>query len=179
MTLANKLIVLRERFMLSQQYVADTINVSKSTYCRFEKGSSTPGAEEIQKILKLYSISYEEFMGIDLPIEQSISYPEKLLSYLRDAIYKNSDPVDDYRENYNRYCRIKDALEPVLAIRDEAMNFPDINVEDYAPKTIVKKVYIDVRGDRLIEEAMKTQHALFESMLRYFDRISTEAESSK
>ncbi len=177
MTISNKLIVLRDKHKFSQQYVADAIGVSKSTYCRFEKGTTTPGADEINAILRLYDISYEEFSGISLPLERVISYPEKLLLNLQDALEQYGKPVYDYQTNYLKYNKIKEAMEPVLAIRDEAMDFPNVDISDVPRGTTVKTVKLDMRGEKLIDECLKAQHNLFEAMQGYFDSVIDSSNS--
>ena len=164
MNISNKLILLRDQYKFSQQEVADSIGVSKSTYCRYEKGTASPGIEEINNILALYNITYEEFVKISLPLEHTIAYPEKLLKILKETIEKNSCPTHDYHENYDKYCHIKDAMEPILAIRDEAMDFPNIDLSTIQAGTTVKVVRLDMRGEKLIEEGLNARQALFDAM---------------
>ena len=164
MTIANRLIILRDKYKYSQQQVANAIGVSKSTYCRYEKGASTMGTDEISSILSLYDISYEEFMGIRLPLESEVIYPEKLLKLLESTIRENATPSGDYHEDQRKYYAIKDAMEPILSIRSEALDFPEINIYNIEPGTTVKKVKFDLRGEKLIDEGLKAQHKLFDAM---------------
>ena len=168
MTFSNKLILLREEHKFSQQQVADDLGVSKSTYCRFEKGLSVPNMEEINAILHLYDISYEEFMDIALPIESIVSYPDKLLRNLKDAIEKYGVPSDNYYMNYENYYKIKEAMEPIIRIREKALNFPNINISDIPRNTIVKTIKFDLRGEKLIDAGFKSQNMLFEAMQDHF-----------
>ena len=174
MTLSNKLIILRDKYKYSQQFLADSIGVSKSTYCRFEKGTALPRIDEINSILQLYDISYEELVEIKLPIVHEISYPDKLLRNLEKLISANSTPDKNYIDNRKKYYAIKEALEPILVIRDEAMSFPDIDISDISPGTTVKTITMDMRGERLIDQAFKTMDDLFDAMQRHYDKVTEE-----
>lgn len=169
MTIANKLIVLRDKCRFSQQQVAEAIGVSKSTYCRYEKGRAFPGIDEINSILNLYKISYEDFVGLSLPLENTVSYPNELLVNLHRIILENGKPSLDYHENYEKYNRIKEAMEPILAIRDSALDFPNIDVSDIPKGTTVKVVKLDLRGEKLIKDGMMAQQYLYEAMLNNFN----------
>ncbi len=170
MTIDNKLIVLRDKYKYTQQQVATLIGVSKSTYCRYENGLSIPGDKEIEKILALYNISYEQFKDIDLPLECVITYPEKLLNNLDITIKKFGTPGSDYKSNMDNYKKINEAMAAILSIRDEALNFPPINVSDIDPGAKVKKVQLDIRGEMLIESGFKAQNELYNAIQEYFER---------
>lgn len=169
MNLSNKLIFLRDKYRFSQQYVADTIGVSKSTYCRYENGSSLPGLDEICSLIKLYRITYEEFVDIELPLVENISYPTKLLDRLEKVI-KESEPVGDYVIDHNKYERIDQALEPILIIRNEAFNFPNIDLSEYVSGARLKMINMDVRGEHLIDEGLRAKNRLVKSMEKYFSK---------
>ena len=167
MNIANKLIILRSENNYTQKYVADKIKVSKSTYCRYEQGLTEPRIDEVNAILNLYSISYEDFMAISLPLVRTVTYPEKLLDNLNKAVL-DAEPTEDYRTNYDKYYRVKDAMEPVLRIREQAMGFPDIDLRRLIPGTTVKKINLDMRGEILLDEGLRAQNNLLDSIEEYF-----------
>lgn len=164
MTDSNKLIILRDRAKLSQQEVADALSVSKSTYCRYERGDTQLGINELNAILMLYSITYEDFTGIHFPIKKTISYPKKLLENLQEALTSGREISDSYTKNKEKYYRIKDALEPLLLIHQEAFDFPNLDINQIQPGTTIKEVVLDVRGEKLIQEAFAAQTNLFSTM---------------
>lgn len=47
---------------LSQKAVADTIGVSNKTICSWEKGDTFPSAGYIDKLCKLYGVSYDNII---------------------------------------------------------------------------------------------------------------------
>ena len=82
----NKFIILRNEHNLTQEQVAEMLNISKSTYCRIEKGQQDISVEALKKLLKIYNITFEDFYNIKLPIVRTITYPDKLLKNLQNAL---------------------------------------------------------------------------------------------
>lgn len=160
MTLSNKLRIYRAESKLSQQEVADTIHISKSKYCRMENGTATPNADELNALLSLFNISYEEMVNTTFPITHTIKYPTELLSMLEKSIKENSAISENWNENRLRYNRLKEALEPLMNIRNEAMDFPELDLNHILPGTTVKTVNLDMKGEYLIDQCLKAQDRL-------------------
>ncbi len=51
---------LRENSGLTQQQVAETLNIDRSTYAYYETGKTTPDINTIIKLAKIYNVSYTE-----------------------------------------------------------------------------------------------------------------------
>lgn len=51
---------LRENCGFTQQQVADTLNIDRSTYAYYETGKTTPDINTIIKLAKIYNVSYAE-----------------------------------------------------------------------------------------------------------------------
>lgn len=51
---------LRENSGLTQQQVAETLNIDRSTYAYYETGKTTPDLNTIIKLAKIYNVSYTE-----------------------------------------------------------------------------------------------------------------------
>ncbi|EID0044390.1 helix-turn-helix transcriptional regulator [Vibrio parahaemolyticus] len=66
---------LRESRDMKQEDVANAINIAKSTYIKYEKGTQSPQLETVEKIAKLYGVSICELIG-----EQKPSLDEQLTS---------------------------------------------------------------------------------------------------
>ncbi len=63
MNLGEKLINLRKGKNLSQEEVADILNVSRQTISKWETNQSTPDFDKIGPIIDLYEISADELLG--------------------------------------------------------------------------------------------------------------------
>ncbi len=163
-SLANKLIILRDKAKLSQQSVADYLGISKSTYCRYEKGTSEPCSSVINKLLELYSISYEDFSGISLPLTHTLVYPKKLLNQLEEEISKDIPDDKSYEYYRERYYDLKSLIWPLLDIQAESMNFPSLNLKDLPDNTTLKVVSYDQRSAWLIDCALRKNSIIYEKM---------------
>lgn len=166
MNIGDQLIILRDTYNYSQQEVADYLGISKSTYCRYERKESVPGYNEIQKLLELYNISYEELSGISFPMKHVITFPEPLLVRLEKAINQCDLTSDDYTKSVQTLQELKEALAPVKKISEDGFRFPELNLKGIPDGTEVKVVTIDVRGEKLIRQAMELILSLEESMFK-------------
>ena len=62
MKIEDKLLKLRKEKGLSQEEVADRLNVSRQTISKWETGQSTPDFDKILPICELYEISSDELL---------------------------------------------------------------------------------------------------------------------
>lgn len=158
----NKFIILRNEHNLTQEQVAEMLNISKSTYCRIENGTLNIGVDALKKLLQIYNITFEDFYNIQLPIVRTITYPKKLLQNLQNAINENGEKSNSWVTNLKKYENIKNALNPIFEIRNKALHFPDIDISEIPNNTTVKQVKLDPKAELLIDRALKTQQKLLE-----------------
>ena len=157
MDIGNKLRVLRHEVGYSQQKVADYLNISKSKYCRMEDNSSSPDARELEQIFLLYGISPNDFFGMEFPIRHKLIYPEGILDNFEMEIENLRELTEDWNINRERLNRLRKALEPVLEARNEALDFPELDLSHVPSGTTVKQVVLDIRGERLIKQYFKLE----------------------
>ncbi len=158
----NKFIILRNEHNLTQEQVAEMLNISKSTYCRIENGTLNIGVDALKKLLQIYNITFEDFYNIQLPIVKTITYPKKLLINLQNAIDKNKEKSNNWVINLEKFENLKNALNPVLEIRSKALQFPNIDISEIPNHTTVKQVKLDPKAELLIDRALKAQQKLLE-----------------
>ena len=60
---------------LTQQQVADVLGLDRSTYAYYESGKTTPEIKSVNKLLKIFNISYYELMDETDPTTVSVSDP--------------------------------------------------------------------------------------------------------
>lgn len=65
---SNKIKALRTKKGLSQEQVADYLNISQSTYARIEKGETSSWANYINPICELFEIQPEDLLKQDIII---------------------------------------------------------------------------------------------------------------
>jgi len=68
---------LRESRKLSQQQLADALNINRSTYARYELGQTQPDFETLEKMASFYDVSVDYLLG-------------------RKSSEHKADPNDDY-----------------------------------------------------------------------------------
>lgn len=164
MNISNKLRIYRAEAKLSQQKVADALKISKSKYCRMENGQTLPDVEELSTLLSLFNITYNELANRTFPITHTIKYPNDLLDILEKTIKENSDVSENWNENRMRFNRLGEALKPIMEIRSDAMNLPELEINSIMSGTTVKTVNLDIRGEALIERCMQIQNKLSKAL---------------
>ena len=63
MSLGERLLNLRKEKHLSQEEVADKINVSRQTIYKWESNIAIPRADNIMMMVKVFGISYDEMFA--------------------------------------------------------------------------------------------------------------------
>ena len=61
--LGTKLKEFRLKRKLSQQEVADQLNIKQATYCNWEKGTTAPSAEYFPQLSEIFSTPIQEFFS--------------------------------------------------------------------------------------------------------------------
>ena len=80
MTIGDKLVELRKQKNLTQENVAETLNVTRQTISNWELGQTIPDLEQAKALSKLYKISLDELVDNDVKevLSEKISNTEKL-----------------------------------------------------------------------------------------------------
>lgn len=85
----------RKKKNLSQKDLAVKLETKPSTVSSWEQGVSTPNAEMIVKMCKLFDISVDEMYGISLTeAKKSVEYETKFLNYLLTLGYEYIPTLD-------------------------------------------------------------------------------------
>lgn len=140
---------------LTQQQMADKLGIDKSTYAHYESGRRTPDAKKYLEIASILQIPL-------FPIKAKVTYPEGLLDSLDEVIRKYGEYTDDFRENKRRFEAISKVLNEVIAIRNEAMSISELCLSDLPTDTTLMVVNLDLRGEHLIDKAIKCTHEIIE-----------------
>ena len=65
--LANRLAELRKQKGLSQEELADKLQVSRQAVSKWERGEASPDTDNLIELAKIYGISLDELVGLDTP----------------------------------------------------------------------------------------------------------------
>lgn len=157
--LHRKILELRKINNYTQQYVADYLEVDKSTYAHYEAGRRTPNISKLRKLAELYDLE-DELLGSTFPIEASTEYPKEMLDNLQKVIDECKPYSSNYESDKIEFEKLRETLKPILQIRDEALDFPDININILLPNITVKRVYLNMRAEALIKKCLDKQSEL-------------------
>ncbi len=69
-------------------------------------------------------------------------------------------PGKDFKENYAKFKRLRGKLEPLLAIRDKALDFPQLVIDDGMVCQTVLSVKLDPIGEKLIFDTLNRESEL-------------------
>ena len=80
MNLGNKILELRKKENLSQEQLAEKINVTRQTISKWELNETTPDIKQAKELSKLFKISLDELTDNDMTtlVMQKVSNTEKL-----------------------------------------------------------------------------------------------------
>ncbi len=75
MLLNQRLKLFRTASGLTQQQVADVLGLDRSTYAYYESGKTTPDIKSVNKLLKIFNISYYQLVDEMDPTEVTVNDP--------------------------------------------------------------------------------------------------------
>lgn len=110
--LGLKLKYYRESCELSQQQIANALNVDRSTYTYYETGKTTPSASTLLKLAKILNVPCSIFL-------ESINQELDLNSLVADSAYnkKSRDTTRSYESDEKIYDLSKEEKDILIAYR--------------------------------------------------------------
>ncbi len=88
--LGKKLKYYRENCELSQQQVANTLNIDRSTYTYYETGKTTPSASTLLKLSKIFNVPCAVFLE---SINQELNLNSKVADSIDEMFCDGEDDV--------------------------------------------------------------------------------------
>lgn len=79
MKLCDKIAKLRKRKGLSQEELANELNVSRQSVFKWEAGENTPDLDKIKKLAKLFDVSFDTLLDDDQNLEAPPKEKEKII----------------------------------------------------------------------------------------------------
>ena len=110
--LGKKLKYYRENCELSQQQVANTLNIDRSTYTYYETGKTTPSASTLLKLSKIFNVPCAVFLE---SINQELNLNSKVADSIDEMFYDGED--DDITADDRIYGLSKEEKELVISYR--------------------------------------------------------------
>lgn len=110
--LGLKLKYYRESCEMSQQQIANALNVDRSTYTYYETGKTTPSASTLLKLSKIFNVPCSIFL-------ESINQELDLNSLVADSVgnKKSRDTTGSYESDEKIYDLSKEEKDILIAYR--------------------------------------------------------------
>ena len=166
----TKIKSLREAHGYTQQQIADFLGIDKTTYAHYEAGRRLPNIDKIRRLAELYSLN-DEMLNVLFPVEVIIKYPKSMLdkaeAYLKEAEAVQGKTIEQLNNSIDKLWKV---FEPIFKIRQDAIKLPE-SADDYlkaGQRKTIKKVYLDLRGEKLITDYVKTQQKIYEAIKRMY-----------
>ena len=110
----NKLYTLRKQKGLSQEELANRLNVSRQTISKWEVGDSTPEMEKLIAISDLFGISLDELVMDKAPVKtEEVSAKSELVSELTEKVL-----TDDNKKKAKKGLKIAAYIVGALLLID-------------------------------------------------------------
>lgn len=125
MDFSNKIIELRKFHQYTQQYVAELLDVSKSTYIKYERGERKPKYETLFKLSNIYKVSIDYLLGKEENLRKN-SYVKQNISNLLNLI-SDTKFIDDMQKKYPGFITV---LEQLSELTNEIYNTDNYYIID-------------------------------------------------
>lgn len=117
MNISEKILLLRKKEGLSQENLAEKLNITRQTVSNWESGQTAPDILQAKEISKIFKISLDDLTDNDLEFE----FKDNSNNILRNLIGKNCMLLvsDDYTNsciNYNKSVKVLDVSDSFIRI---------------------------------------------------------------
>lgn len=124
MEVGLKIKKLRELKSLTQEYMAQQLNVSQSTYSRFEKDDSDLTISQLKQISKLLDVKFEELVDNEKNIIFNYSEGNQGTHHL-DYIHNNNNSIFD-KDFFEKHTKL---YEDKISLLEEIIKMKDLEIE--------------------------------------------------
>lgn len=117
MNISEKILLLRKKEGMSQENLAEKLNITRQTVSNWESGQTTPDILQAKEISKIFKISLDDLTDNNLEFE----FKDNSNNILRTLIGKNCMLLvsDDYTNsyiNYNKSVKVLDVSNSFIKI---------------------------------------------------------------
>ncbi len=96
--LSYNLRVLRDSHNLTQQEVADVVNITRSAYAFYELGTHSPSIDTVNTLAKMYNVSIDQIMNSGFVLRApEVPYKTMELQYFDELTDEERELVIKYR----------------------------------------------------------------------------------
>ncbi len=133
---ANKLLQLRKANNLSQEELAERLNISRQAVSKWERAESSPDTDNLIALAKLYRISLDELLEVDVKTFVQPESSRKIISLKKESDF--SQPEHDDGEIYPQDFKTPEP-DDIPHVQPDTENF---NAGNYAVPPVKPSVNI-------------------------------------
>ena len=74
--IANRLLEFRKKSGLSQEELADKLNISRQSVSKWERAESCPDTDNLIELAKIYNVTLDELINVDKPVNNETKKEE-------------------------------------------------------------------------------------------------------
>lgn len=124
---ANKLLQLRKANNLSQEELAERLNISRQAVSKWERAESSPDTDNLIALAKLYRISLDELLEVDVKTFVSPESPRKTISLKKESDFCDDDEI--YPQNFKTddISQVQPEVQPDISFSAGNYNVPPVS----------------------------------------------------
>lgn len=115
--LSKTLRKLRENSGLTQQQVADAINVERSTYAYYECGKTTPDIDTVIQLAKIFNVSYVDIFENEAKSQSNVFYDVSGENYMNSNDAQHIYDLSKIEKTLLCYFRVLSDEEKIDVIK--------------------------------------------------------------
>lgn len=108
--LAERLRELRAGLKLTQQQVADDLQISRKLLSNYERGIREPHVDMLQTLAEYYLVSVDYIIGASNVENPRTYYPTFVINLMNDSKYLSDESIEDL-EKYVELLKIRDDVK--------------------------------------------------------------------
>jgi len=161
--LASNIQFLRKRKNLSQQKLAECLNLSRSNIASYENGKAEPRTDNLAEMARFFNVNLLQFIETDLrtlPWEQILSAEQRVRDNITAALTDHADTLDNFK-------RKSDELKKIL---EGFRQFYHFRMKSY--EEIPKELQALSQDFENLLSVMDSLHESNEEIIQYLRRLN-------
>lgn len=93
--IANRLLEFRKRSGLSQEELAEKLNITRQSVSKWERAESAPDTDNLIELAKIYGVTLDDLLNVDKPMEQTSEKVIEEVKITNSGIFLESNCFED------------------------------------------------------------------------------------
>lgn len=163
--IANRLLEYRKKSGLSQEELAEKLNISRQSVSKWERAESSPDTDNLIELAKIYNVTLDDLLNVDKPMSEEVKEQDELKDNKEEKIYKNLvilNEDEDYSNSKDEDVKFtskglkvekegKEVLIPYeeVYVKDKNENIPLLKsslTKNYEPSLKAKRIKDAING---------------------------------